>query len=87
MDGALERLRQATSKLSELYLEQATIRESLLREKLRLSQSLEAPSMAAMDREIAAQTVDLETTLIRLAAQIAGWKEEKDYLMAVLDGR
>ena len=80
----LGRLRQATAELSALYAEQATTRESLLREKLRLSETIEAPSIAALDREIQTQTADLEATLIRIGGQIAAYKEEKDYLLAYL---
>lgn len=84
----VERWREVTANLSSLYLEQATTQESLLREKIRLGQDLagEHSSQASLDRAIREQTLDLETTLLQIGAQIAAQREEKDYLRAVTFG-
>lgn len=84
LEHLIIKLREATNELSRLHRELGTIRGTRFRIKAEAWRDMDAPSVAAGERAIAIQTIDLDVDEARLRADIDSWQAEVLYLTTAI---
>lgn len=85
VDDLLLRLRAVTAELSRLHKELAEVEVAKARARAESLTNTAAPNITTAKAEADIVALDFQIDALRLQADIAAHREEKDYLLAMLD--